>query len=339
MNIIRPIQAEDIEGLYALAKMVGSGLTTLPADETVLKSKINSSIKSFKTDVETPGDEYYLFVMQCTKTDKIIGCSAIDAVLGLNRPYYFYKLSHHTMQSEELNIKKKISFLSMVNDYEGNSELCTLYLSPQYRRQHNGKLLSLSRLLYMANEPHRFADKVIAELRGISDKSGYSPFWQAVGKHFFDMDFAQAVYMLGSGNKQFVHDLMPTIPICTELLPKSAQEVIGIAHQNTVPAKKMLEKEGFCFQGYVDLFDAGPCLEASKQQLNTVRESQLFSIDSIQTIKPQNYYLISNVHKSFRACIASISVVGNSNVILSPELAETLMVEVGDFIRLAKIRN
>ena len=50
---------------------------------------------------------------------------------------------------------------------------------------------------------------MIAEMRGVIDDQGRSAFWDAVGKHFFEIDFPKADY-LSMVNKKFIADLMPT---------------------------------------------------------------------------------------------------------------------------------
>ena len=99
---------------------------------------------------------------------------------------------------------------------------------------------------------------IIAEMRGVSDEEGHSPFWQWLQEHFFTIDFPTADHLIGIGNKVFISELMPKHPIYANLLGKEAQEVIGQVHEKTKPALKLLEKEGFEHRGYVDLFDAGP---------------------------------------------------------------------------------
>ena len=51
---------------------------------------------------------------------------------------------------------------------------------------------------------------------------------------------------------------MPRYPVYANLLPDSARAVIGEVHDDTRAARAMLEQEGFRYEGYVDIFDAGP---------------------------------------------------------------------------------
>ena len=76
------------------------------------------------------------------------------------------------------------------------------------------------------------------------------------------MDFDRADYLTGVGQKTFVAELMPKHPIYIDLLPETARAVIREPHPNTRPALSLLESEGFRCEGYVDIFDAGPTVQA-----------------------------------------------------------------------------
>ena len=89
-------------------------------------------------------------------------------------------------------------------------------------------------------------------MRGMSDEEGRSPFWESLGRHFFKMEFSQADYLTGVGNKAFIAELMPKFPLYTCFLSEEARGVIGRVHPNTEPALAMLKAEGFSYQGYVD---------------------------------------------------------------------------------------
>ena len=46
--------------------------------------------------------------------------------------------------------------------------------------------------------------------------------------------------------------------------------MIGRVHPNTEPALAMLKAEGFSYQGYVDIFDAGPAIEAETDKIRAI---------------------------------------------------------------------
>ncbi|MFC6673930.1 arginine N-succinyltransferase [Marinobacterium aestuariivivens] len=270
--IIRPIAHRDYEVLRRIAVESGPGFTSLIDDRDFLERKIQRSIDSFARSVSQPGHESYLFVLE-DEQGEVIGTTAIEASAGLDSPLYHYHRSRQVHHSRELDLYSHVDVLNMCNHYTGCSEICSLFLRPQFRRAHAGKLLSKVRFLFMAQHPERFADTVIAEMRGVSDDAGRSPFWDWLQRHFVDLDFATVSRLVGAGNKSFIAELMPKYPLYTHLLSDAAQQVIGQVHEKTRPALKLLEAEGFRHRGYVDLFDAGPTVEADLAQIRSIAAS------------------------------------------------------------------
>lgn len=335
MLIVRPIESRDYEALYACAVESGHGFTSLPVDEDLLHRRIQRSQEAFKkTEIKQPGEEGYLFVMEDTETGTIVGVSGIEAGVGLSSAFYHYHLGRVVHHSAKHNIYNVLQTLTLCNDYTGVSELCTLFLREPYRKDRNGGVLSKFRLLFLAQFQHRFASTIIAEMRGVSDANGRSPFWSWLQKHFFTMDFPSADYLTGIGDKTFIAELMPKYPVYVNLLDQRAQEVIGKVHPNTLPALKLLTSEGFRNRGYIDIFDAGPTLEAEVKQLRTVRNSRLMKVRIGHPCALETVLLSNTELTNFRACQAAVSFV-EEDVMLSEQVAQNLGVTAGDFVRLA----
>jgi arginine N-succinyltransferase len=127
---------------------------------------------------------------------------------------------------------------------------------------------------------HRFRDQVVSELRGVVSPEGVSPFWEAIGRHFFRMDFAEADKLSAITDNQFILDLMPQHPIYIDLLPADARAVIGKCHKDGEGARKLLEWEGFSFSNVIDIFDGGPLVSAPRDHIRTKRESRLVRIEA-----------------------------------------------------------
>jgi arginine N-succinyltransferase len=335
MIIIRPIQASDYSGLHQIAIESGHGFTSLPVNEDLLKKRIIHSENSFAAKVEQPGDEGYLFVMEDTETGEVVGTSGIEAAVGLTDAFYHYHLGKVVHNSRELNIYNTVETLSLCNDYTGVTEICTLFLKEGFRQNNNGRFLSRFRFLFIAEHMERFADTVIAEMRGVSDENGRSPFWAWLEEHFFSIDFPTADYLTGIGKKVFIAELMPKYPIYVNLLSKDAQAVINKVHKNTVPAIRLLEAEGFRRAGYVDIFDAGPTVEARTDSIRAIRHSQRCQV-KIGTASAEEKYIICNGKiAEFRATQSNALVNKEANeVILTQEVADALMVSTGDWVRL-----
>ena len=92
------------------------------------------------------------------------------------------------------------------------------------------------------------------------------------------MEYSTADYLTGIGQKSFIAELMPQHPVYVNLLPPTARDAIGAVHVDTQPARAMLEQEGFRYEGYVDIFDAGPTLECFRDNIHAVRQSQVLPV-------------------------------------------------------------
>jgi arginine N-succinyltransferase len=330
---VRPIALRDLDALLDLARGAGTGFTSLPPVRKVLQKKIERSLASFAADVDKPGAERYMFVLD-RGDGTVTGCCAIEAACGLEEPFYNYRVGLTVQASPSLNVYKRHPTLYLSNDLTGTSMLCSLYLHKDARSGGNGALLSRSRFLFMAAFQRRFADKVIAEMRGVSDEAGRSPFWEGLGRHFFDIEYGAAEHVVGRGNKAVIAELMPRHPIYTALLPAEAQAVLGQVHPETAPALRFLEKERFRYQGYVDIFDGGPAVEAPLREIRSVRRSLLLpalvSDDAVRSGIPQ---LIANERLHDFRCVLGDARSERGGVHLSPAAAAALNVASGDTVR------
>lgn len=334
---LRPIRRADLPGLMELVGRAGVGLTTLPPNEAELGKRIDASVATFAGTAD-PRDSLFLFALIDSTDDKLLGVSGIAPAVGLRQPWYSYRVGQVVHASEELGIFTQTPTLFLSNDHTGHSELCSLFLDPAWRKDRNGALLSKSRLLFLAQHRGQFADRIIAELRGVTDENGKSPFWESLGRHFFSMEFAHADYLTGIGKKSFVAELMPKHPLYTSFLSSDAQAVIGVTHELTRPAQAMLASEGFRYAGHVDIFDAGPVVEAEVADLGAVRSSRLRQVeignrpDSDDAV-PQ---LVCNTgFADFRATL--ISLPKSERVLLTPAEAALLSVAAGDSVRVVPL--
>jgi arginine N-succinyltransferase len=331
MLIIRPVQSADLEALTDLAGQAGGGLTTLPTSKQVLAQRIVQSGRSFGGEASGPGEAVYFLVLEETEKRQLVGTSAIYPQVGIRDPFYSYKILRLTQVSHDPEVRVECTLLTLVNDYAGCSELGTLYLRPDHRKAGIGRMLSKSRYLLIGAQPTLFAETVVAELRGWVDKDGESPFWDAVGRHFFRMSFAEADKINGRGNSQFIADMMPKFPIYTNLLPAPAQEVIGKPHVNTAAAMRILESEGFKYRGAVDIFDAGPVLEARRDHIKSVQAYREATLRGLEKCEDCPELLVANIDmKNFRAASTSARLATDGESLAMPaDMAAALRLEVG----------
>jgi arginine N-succinyltransferase len=344
MLLIRPLQENDLDDLYGMAQNAGKGLTTLPADRELLQRKTERTRESFSQRC-APEAGLYLFALEDTQTRKTVGISGIEARVGLEEVFYNYRLSVTVNASRELGVHVRTPTLHLSNDMTDTTEICSLLLDGNYQGGGNGLLLSRCRFMFLDEFRKHFSEKVFAEMRGVSDQQGRSPLWDALGSKFFDMEFSQADMLSGLGNKSFIAELMPKYPIYLPMLPDEARAVIGRVHENTRPALKMLEAEGFNFNGMVDIFDGGPAVEAFVNSIRTVRES--INRHAMVVNRPVNLdvpaeqrVMISNrSFRDFRVTTLPIECIGPDTVRIPHDVADALQVESGDPVRLAPLKE
>ncbi len=334
MLLLRPVRLNDHAEILNLAQMAGIGMTSLPPDAYILERKIARAVASFNGSPDYPQNEVFLFALEDSDTGRIAGTTGIAAHVGIQKPFYSYKLSTIVQASEALNVYSLNHVLHMVNDYTGATELGSLFLTPDYRRDGIGKFLSRSRHLMLAEFPHLFSDMVISEIRGVQNKRGESPFYNQLARHFFQMDFQRCDFVYATQGGQFIADLMPRYPIYVKLLAEEAQEVIGRPLEASLPAKRMLEEEGFTHEGYIDIFDAGPTLQCERDQIRSVRESQKLVVrDVVSQLDGAHHMLCNSTLADFRILRAPVAI-DAGEVVITTEAAEHLRIKRGDVVRI-----
>jgi arginine N-succinyltransferase len=339
MFVMRPVKMSDLDQLVALADQTSFGLTTLPKDRKLLEGRIRDAEQGFgSVEAASPRGETFLFVVEDLRRGRLVGTCGVVSKVGGFQPFYAYRIEDALHESKMLNVSKKIPTLHLVADHDGPCEIGSLFLSPDYRGAGIGRFLSLGRFLFMAQHLDRFDPEVIAEMRGVIDENGHSVFWDALGQHFFEIDFTHADY-LSIVDKKFIADLMPKHPIYIPLLPPDAQAVIGQVHEYTRPALSILEKEGFEFNGLVDIFEAGPVVTCHRDRIRSVRESFTAAIDQItdETFEAPDH-VIARTDATFLACKAPLQIKANCALRIDRATALTLGVREGDTVRAVKLR-
>lgn len=304
MMVVRNAGEDDLAAIFDLASGVGAGMTTLKADQARLRARLALSAASFAGEV-APSQADYLFVLEDLAQRRIGGVCAIKGAVGVSEPFYNYRISSSVHTSPAIGTTSRMESLHLSHDLSGAAELCSLYLHPDYRKHGNGKLLSKSRFMFLAQFPSLFPRKVFAEMRGFQDERGQSPFWESVGRPFFQMAFDEADDRCGMGDRLFIEQLVPRLPMYTHLLAEPARAVIGTTHVDTVPAQRLLEQEGLHFDGFIDIFDGGPVLEAQLNSLRAVRDSRIQLVETTGEAGPMSCLVATTRVDRFRVIIAA----------------------------------
>ncbi|WP_035012969.1 arginine N-succinyltransferase [Catenovulum agarivorans] len=348
MQVIRPICTADLDSLVKVARASGHGFTSLPDDQLVLMQRIEDSVAAMALAADYhfgQQNQSYLFVLEDLASKQILGTSGITSAVGLNDAFYHYRISKVVHSSPTLGIYNPQEVLTLCNDYTGATEIGSLYLTDQARGSGLGIILSKFRFLFIAENRHRFNTRIFAEMRGVTDDNGHSPFWHWLEKHFFQLDFPTADYLTGIGKKSFIAELMPRFPIYICLLDKHARKAIGQVHPNTEPALAMLKREGFSYTGYVDIFDAGPTVEAELKQIACVKASQKLSVaictrNNDESVPLKSALVCNTKVSEFRAAKIECWIDDIANrLMLTTKQAKALNVAQDDSVRILVIQS
>ena len=329
---LRAARTEDLEPLYEMAKLTGGGFTNLPADREALGSKLATSSEAFANTGDEITSETFVLVLENAETGAVRGTCQLMTQVGQEWPFYSYRLNTLTQHSRELDRTVRAELLSLVTDLEGASEVGGLFLHPNERAGGLGLLLARSRYLFIAMHRARFADRILAELRGIIDERGGSPFWDGVAGRFFGMNFQEADYFNAINGNQFIADLMPKHPVYVSMLSEEAKKVIGLPHPTGRAAMRMLENEGFAYEGYVDIFDGGPTMLARTDNVKSIAGASSATISATNLDKGEKALIATGRLSDFRCCYGAREMGDDGSVAVDSLTADTLQVSEGDTV-------
>jgi arginine N-succinyltransferase len=326
---LRAARPDDLEALYEMAKLTGGGFTNLPADRKALARKLERAEAAWTNDTEALSDEQFVLVLEDPTTGDVRGTCQLMSQVGQRLPFYSYRLNTLTQHSEKLQRTVRAEMLSLVTDLEGSSEVGGLFLHPNQRAGGLGMLLARSRYLFIAMHRARFADRVLAELRGVQDERGGSPFWDGVAGRFFGMTFQEADYFNAINGNQFIADLMPKHPVYVAMLSDSARSAIGTPHPSGRAAMRMLEEEGFEYEGYLDIFDGGPTMTARTDDVASIRGAQCRTVIQTDSTHGEKVLIATGRLAGFHSCYG-LCEAAEDGVVIDQIAADLLGVGPGD---------
>jgi len=274
--IVRPVRTADLEAVLELARRGGNGLTSLPPDRDAIEQRISAAVRALEDDQARANGAAVMLVTEVG--DRVVATGMIFARIGVEWPFYSYRITRQAARSRALARSKAQRLLNLVNDFDGETEVGGLFVDPTMRGMALGQVMARSRYMFMASHRSWFGRCVIAELRGYQDAEGRSPVWDAIGRHFYDMEFDEADRTGAIYGNQFIADLGARYPIYISMLPQAAQAALGRPHDDGRPAHAMLLAEGFRDEGYVDIFDGGPTLLAEIDSVRTISASKTATV-------------------------------------------------------------
>lgn len=334
MLVVRPGHPDDIEALVALAANAVPALTNLPAHRERLAERLAASQHALTESIATPGGELYTFVLEdhAGATPRVVGTASIRARAGAREAYYTWRREMLIHASQQLDVRREVSILSLSHELSEASLLCAFSLNPAYHGGPGERLLRRARLLFIAQHPERFMTHLAVAMPGHLDEAGYSPFWESVGRHFFVRDFREINAIAGIHSKSFIAEVMPPFPLYEPLLTESGRAAIGSIHAGHHRTATDLSDEGFAASRHVDLFDGGLLFEAPFERLHSVRNNRWHPVLLDHRIDAAEHgaALLANQESSnFRCLAAPYALSATGQLRLAPEHAGQLHLDTG----------
>lgn len=254
-DIFRVACLDDIDAILGFTANGVQGLTNVPRTRERVQEQLQETIDTL---AGKPGANRIIFVVE--RDSKVLGISGIIVKVGVESPFYNFKRNHHSGRSANPVLAIDYDTLQMTTDFNGYTEVASLFMGPEGRGTGLARLLSMGRFGYIRNNRNQFSDGLMAEILGWTDENGVSPFWKHLASRFIDMPFDNAD-KLSTIDKRFIVDLLPGIPIMLNLLPDIVTECTGRPHDSSARAMRMLQSIGFQVTDMCDVFDGGPAVK------------------------------------------------------------------------------
>lgn len=368
---MRESSLADVEELFEMAQTVN--FINLPPNRAKITQRIESSMRAFRATAASehpPADDVrssraYMFTLEGLDDahQGLAGTSSISAGMGdTENPNLSFQLVRVVRRSEDLAIREErpqggvdytfgeIDHVHaiMYRDMASPTELGGLLLKPEMRGAGRGKggsrlrapsygkFLSWVRFHYIARNPNWFSETMLAEMMApIDPYNDGNPFWRHVIRKFIGLSYQKAD-RLSTRKREFMYTLLPH-QINLSLLPDEVLNCLGQVNEATVPARRMLEQVGFRFTQRIDPFDAGPHLEANRNEVTPIAATRPYRVGRVVEPAMLNEdarpLLVSTQRdgEGFQAAIAFGHATGDE-LEISSDAAIALAIEVGETI-------
>jgi len=330
--LLRASTPADLPEILELARYTDS--PNLPTDEAFLRERLLRSTRAF-AELAPPHAEWeYQFVL-VDEAGRVLGTSAVLAKHGSRgMPHVFLRVRQEERRADSVDVRIRHATLQLGETEDGPTEIGALVLHPDVRGRPGspGRLLSWGRFAFIARHPTAFENRILAEMRATLDAAGRNSFWEAFGRRFTGMSYAEADRR-STTDKSFILELFPDVPFYASLLDDAVVEQLGQVHEAARPALALLEAAGMRWIGEIDPFDAGPFFGAATSEIVPIRESSLRAVspgeppdDAPQCIAASGY------GADFRA-VSTAAAVELDVVCLTKNARRRLGVDVGDEVQ------
>jgi arginine N-succinyltransferase len=331
---IRAATPEDEEQLLKLSQYLNT--VNLPHDRPHVRRLLDQSQRSFTGEIADCRFRKYVFVIWDLEQEALAGTSMVVAQFGRrDAPYIYLDVIADEKYSATLDKHFHHTVLRLGFSYDGPTEVGGLVVAPEYRRDSEklGLLVSYVRFLFIAAHRNLFQEEILAELLPPLEPDGRSHLWEAFGRRFTNMTYAEAD-LRSSEDKAFIRDLFPGGDIYTTLFSPEAQAVIGKVGPQTRGVEKMLQRIGFRYAERIDPFDGGPHFTARTEDIGLVRHTHRmrFAGPMSRSLSSRRGLVARETTEPpyFRAVATQLSFDGQGMLRISEQAAAHLAASVGE---------
>jgi arginine N-succinyltransferase len=335
---IRGAVPSDLQELLRLARHLNS--VNLPDEPGHIARLLEASEKSFNGQIDNPRRRKYVFLIRDRERQEAVGTSMIVAQLGRrDAPYIYLDVSTEEKYSASTDRHFHHTVLRIGFSYDGPTELGGLVVHPDNRRADEklGLLISYVRFLFIASRRELFKNELLAELMPPLEPDGTSRLWEAFGRRFTGMSYAEAD-LRSSEDKTFIRDLFPRGEVYASLLAKDAQDVIGKVGAQTRGVERMLRRVGFRYAERIDPFDGGPHFVANADEVTLIQNTRTArfagTLETEQAPAGPRSLVARSLPEApyFRAVACRISET-DGQVLLPADFADVLGATLGEFVQ------
>ena len=276
---VRNAGMNDLQSLYRLA--LQAPLVSLPPDTEALIHILRKSQESFSSRID-PENAEYVFVLEDTTTQEVIGESLVYAQYASSEhPYYYFSRIEKTFADAEMGKTITHPVLRLEVETVPFSLTGGLILDCRYRGHPKklGSLIALTRFVYMGMFPERFHEHVLSEVVAPLDENGGNPFWDAVGNKLTGLCFEEFLTLSRLKKTAFIGNLFPPddIYLCflePELWPSRERVRKGVGHF----ARHIIETAGFQYLNRAHLH-GGPILGSNLKDIKIIKKGAFYRAD------------------------------------------------------------
>ncbi|MBW2280217.1 MAG: arginine N-succinyltransferase [Deltaproteobacteria bacterium] len=340
MYMLRPSRSSDLEALLDLARYLDS--PNLPANEEFLRRRLERSERSFR-QLAPPHPEWEYQFSLVDGSERVVGtCAVISKHGSRDMPHLYLRVGQERRHAESVDVEMRHCTLQLEASEDGPSEIGALVLHPDVRGsaasspERPARLLSWGRFAFVARHPTCFEQTLLAEMRASLDAAGRNAFWEAFGRRFTGMSYAEADRK-SAVDKSFILDLFPTTPFYASLLEARVADQLGRVHPEAEPALRLLEQAGLHWVGEIDPFDAGPFFGATTSEIVPIRESTLHAVGPGEPTSDALRRIVSAGHGAEFRAVSAPAAVELDVVCLPKDARRRLGVADGDEVQVTPL--